>query len=562
MIIKALKTFSDGIISMHEGEIAKVPDAKAQIYIRFGYAIEYTEGGDITETLNTFESTKIAPYYERKSYDTMPTDEDLITILGSNTRVLFETRGYYKTYDGAGGLYCVTTDAVQGARKFVVDNTDYYLVPLDMNFSERVNVCRLGIRPYAKASMADVTIEESYAEINSNYLKNIYKNGTPHDFILSFPAGRFYFKDTIDLTGYEMGIEGVEPARARDEIANSGLFGGGTVLCFPFLDNGDEAIKQGDGKIRNLLLLGSKQNYDFSIDRTKLQTTPNEVVTEVIKANGDASDFTNTGIYKTGSGEISNVYVMHFWRGILARAHNTYVNNVFAKRCHFGFTFGNDIKARGVYGWNVHTLLQVTGAIFSGVQIRVDSCVHAVQITTINGNGGSIGGVTLDDVDGDWCTDSLIKIGNDVNYIEARNCVFSNIHGRCNTLKYYSADNTPPSASTLNTTNSDGYGIIRIGEKATFVNNRVSINTLGDSNVVDSASARLLTPPILLTFGSGGNGVKGNMFTVSAPQIATASDIADILQFGSEGGTSARIDTAFNTYYVKGSTVTPVIAES
>ena len=48
MIIKALKTFSDGIISMHEGEIANVPDTKAQRFIAEGYAVEYTgEGGDI-----------------------------------------------------------------------------------------------------------------------------------------------------------------------------------------------------------------------------------------------------------------------------------------------------------------------------------------------------------------------------------------------------------------------------------------------------------------------------------------------------------------------------------
>lgn len=48
MIIKALKTFSDGAISMHEGEIANVPDVKAQRFIAEGYAVEYTgEGGEI-----------------------------------------------------------------------------------------------------------------------------------------------------------------------------------------------------------------------------------------------------------------------------------------------------------------------------------------------------------------------------------------------------------------------------------------------------------------------------------------------------------------------------------
>ena len=501
-----------------------------------------------------------------ETFNTMPSDSILAVKLAGvspSTRYYFKTKGYYTKTDGAGGDYYVTTDAVQGSRKFVVEGTNYYLVPIDDNISERVNVCRLGIRPYATTSMANVTVKASYAGTNSNYISNIYKNGTPHDFILYFPAGRFYFEDTIDLTAYEMGIEGVEPARVRDELANSGLFGGGTVLCFPFLETGEEAIRQKDGKIKNVTLVGSKSNYDFVIDRTKLTTAPDEVVTETIRKNGDNTDFINTGIYKTGSGEIVNVYVMHFWRGINALAHNIYIDNIFAKRCHVGFTFGNDIKARGIFGWNCHTLMQVTGAIFSGVQIRIDSCVHVVQITKIDGHG-SIGGVTLDDVDGDWCTDSLIKIGDDTHYIEATGCVFSNIHGRCNTLKYYNASDTPPTASNLNTSNSAGYGVIRVGNYATFTNNRVSLNVLGNSNVEDSdsSSAQILTPPILLTFGSGGNGVKGNMFTVPAPQIATASDVAKVLQFGTENGTSARIDTALNTYFVKGSNVIPIKAES
>jgi lysophospholipase L1-like esterase len=62
MIIKALKTFSDGAISMHEGEIANVPDAKAQLFIAEGYAIEYTgEGGEID--LSNYVTKDTAQYY-------------------------------------------------------------------------------------------------------------------------------------------------------------------------------------------------------------------------------------------------------------------------------------------------------------------------------------------------------------------------------------------------------------------------------------------------------------------------------------------------------------------
>lgn len=60
MIIKALKAFSDGVLSLHEGAIADVPDAIAEIYIRFGYAIEYTEGGDID--LSAYVKISDLPY--------------------------------------------------------------------------------------------------------------------------------------------------------------------------------------------------------------------------------------------------------------------------------------------------------------------------------------------------------------------------------------------------------------------------------------------------------------------------------------------------------------------
>lgn len=491
------------------------------------------------------------------TFNTMPTDAELVSRLTSVaplTSYNFRTKGYYAKNDGAGGMYRVSNEAIQGARRFVVENNTYYLVPTDIKTSERIDVCRLGIRPYTAERNGNVTVNDSFAERNSEYISNIYINGTPHDAVLVFPAGRFYFKNTINLKAFEISIEGVEPARARNEIATSGLFGGGTALCFPFLNDGESAIVQGDGNFRNVLIIGSKANYDFTIDRTLLKTNPSGVVTETIKQTNENTNFTNTGLRKTGSGYIENVNVMHFYRGILANAQNVYVDNVFAKKCHVGCTFGNDTKTNRLFGWNIHTLLQITGAITSVIQLRVDSCVHAVQISPIS-SSASIKGLTLVDIDGDWCTDSLIKIGNDENYVEVANSIFSNIHGRCNILKYYSASDTPPSASDLNTTNSEGYGIIRVSKYASFKNNMVSFNTIGNSNVEDSPTPTILTPPIMLTFSSGGNGVLGNIFKVASPLIKSTSDVAKVLQFGSENGTNARIETAYDTYYVKGSVV-------
>ena len=68
MIIKALKTFSDGVIAMHEGEITNVPDTKAQRFIAEGYAVEYTgEGGDID----------LSAYAKKKDLENYAKSEDI-----------------------------------------------------------------------------------------------------------------------------------------------------------------------------------------------------------------------------------------------------------------------------------------------------------------------------------------------------------------------------------------------------------------------------------------------------------------------------------------------------
>lgn len=43
MVIKALKTFSDGITSLFEGEVTTVEDTKANVLIADGLAVEHIE---------------------------------------------------------------------------------------------------------------------------------------------------------------------------------------------------------------------------------------------------------------------------------------------------------------------------------------------------------------------------------------------------------------------------------------------------------------------------------------------------------------------------------------
>ncbi len=64
MIIKALKTFSDGTISLHEGEIANVPDVKATRFINEGLAVEYSEPvseADLADYVKTEDLVTYSP---------------------------------------------------------------------------------------------------------------------------------------------------------------------------------------------------------------------------------------------------------------------------------------------------------------------------------------------------------------------------------------------------------------------------------------------------------------------------------------------------------------------
>ena len=52
MVIKALKTFSDGVTSLVIGEVTTVADVKANVLIADGLAMEYNDTITITENGN------------------------------------------------------------------------------------------------------------------------------------------------------------------------------------------------------------------------------------------------------------------------------------------------------------------------------------------------------------------------------------------------------------------------------------------------------------------------------------------------------------------------------
>lgn len=110
MIIKALKTFSDGLISLHEGEVAKVSDAKATIFIADGLAVEYTGSADVDltdyaklEDLADYAKTSELGYCKPEDFgakgDGVTNDYDALvqamTDASTNKKVLKLTKNYY-----------------------------------------------------------------------------------------------------------------------------------------------------------------------------------------------------------------------------------------------------------------------------------------------------------------------------------------------------------------------------------------------------------------------------------------------------------------------------------
>ena len=171
----------------------------------------------------------------------------------------------------------------------------------------------------------------------------------------------------------------------------------------------------------------------------------------------------------------------------------------------------------------------------------------------VNGSG-----LTITDVDGDWCTDSLIAIG-DVDGTTAgtvSSVIFDGVHGRCNTLKAYDTtqQTTPLDVRTLSSI--DGYGVIRVYNNVNFSDSRIVVNAHGGGKPADGSqdpAYTYLTPDILFTFSSPSNKTLDNITFVLAKGIYSIDDVLRIIQ--TRSGFSARVDDASGTYFIEGTTV-------
>ena len=481
------------------------------------------------------------------NYDIMPTNDELCAM---SNGTIFNTKGFYSVGDGNGGNYKISTSSIVGSRAITntAGTTTVYLVYLDADTLNEIDLCKLGVRAFT-GSLTSKTAASTYATANSDIIDAIVLATYSYGQTWRLPKGRFYFERTIDLSTSNKirNLKGAEQPRNSGDIATSVTHRCGTMLFFPFLDSGDAAIISGQGNIEDVAIIGDPNNYSITFDRTKTISDPTNVITETI-AEVDNSEYQAIGLNKKGSGYVKNVFIRNFYTGyITASVTNIYMQNVYAYMCHIGFSVLNDTKIIGIYGWNVHTLLKVRGSLVSATQVRVDSCVNAVQMV------GTIRGCTLIDVDGDYCTESLIQIGDGSTSTNARQNTFIAIHGRCCALKSYdSVNGTKPSAADLTAATSSGYGVIHVATKAHCHDNYFEVSSMG-GNPFDTASDYLL-PKIVFT--------SENVTTVDLTHnhiILNDEDFADseayiksIVMFGTTDKVSYRIDAAEMTYYING----------
>lgn len=389
---------------------------------------------EIANSIRNFVSTEGI-----SSYDTFPSDSILN---GMAMDTVFEVRGFYNVGDMP---RCAYQKVSYG--KNTIKKTGYYIKPVSSD--NVVFLPQFGIRQGS-----------AYASQNSSILEN----NIEFDFAptLKLPIGEFYFANTINLYDNQKSLIGETTNFSLDNTIQSA-----TVVNFPDLPDGGKGINIGTGVLANLIVRGNKNHYNYDIDRDQTHVNKSGIEKETVVRKC-------YGIHNGCVSTIHNVKVENFYYGCVLNTNNIYINNFYACKCHIGLGIGGDTKCVGIYGWNVHTLLQMNRSISSAIQVRCDSCHHLVHIYS------NPYGIQLTDLDADYCLGSVLRIGNDgeewgnveglvVNGIIGRHCVLNTFN--------QSTDSTPTSANV--TADVKHWGFISI-EPNTSLNGAVITMGAGD----------------------------------------------------------------------------------
>lgn len=433
---------------------------KTVYYLTKNNTIEYTPTTDYHPATKKYVDDSVNQLKSIKVFETFPNDTILESLPVDST---FEVKGFYSTGDMQKCLYKKTTKYVSNS--IPKANSTYYIKPITSN----ENIVFL---PYY-----GIRAGKQYSSQNSTILSNItLKHGTT----LKLPVGDYYFENPMDLKTKQLSLIGECMSFTPDSNTN-----GITKLIFNNLQEGQSAITIGTGSLFNVCILGNSEHYDYTIDRSKTYTDKNNIEKEV-------STIKNYGIKGGAITTINNVVVQNFYYGAYLDTSNIYINNFFARKCHIGLSIGGDTKCKGVYGWDIHTLLQIRNSISSAIQVRADSCHHLVHLI------GYSGSIYLADLDGDYCLGSLLKIGNAGEWGSIGSLTVNGMHGRACCLNVYNTEtDTAPTSSNVTEAEVSNYGFISIEKNNRLDGAIITLNAIINDNPLDGAS-NYLTPQILI----------------------------------------------------------------
>lgn len=408
-------------------------------------------------------------------FDAMPSLDVLFSLPKES---IFSTIGYYDKTDCAGSTYFITSDWLAYAQKLTDDSGAVRYIKDLSEFNEnKINLLHYGLKRVKENAVLTDEQKQEYGDINNAVFDSFpyFYTSSP---IIYIPVGRYYFSNPINVKQIASSNQAI--------LVGDGSFGrtttdgrGATILDFYNLEDGDIAVTVERGGLRNISIVG--EQYDIVFDRTKCITAPNEVMTETY-------DITTTGLSFKG-GTMENISVHGFYTGINIATTNSYNSMIRVTKCHVGVTCGNDNKFVGLYGWNVHTLFVPKNALVTATQIRVDSCVHVVEVATMNG-------LQLTDVDGDWCTHSVINVKGGT----LSNSSLKGIMGRHSCLVAYdTTTETYKKGSEITEDEFTKYGLITLEGNGKIRDCYIECNC-SSSNPFDSTS-NYKTSPIVLSCG-------------------------------------------------------------
>ena len=453
-----------------------------------------------------------------KTFEVFPTD-DVLNDLPINST--FEVKGFYVEGDMPKCMY----KKVGTGEPNSISKNGYCIKPITNNYKE-VFMPYLGIR---KGS--------SYGVLNSSIISqmNLSFGST-----LIFPTGAYYFDRPLNLSSKQCSLIGKSISYTAD-TNTTGL----TWLYFNNLLDNEYGVSMTTGTLANVIIKGNNSHYSYYLDRSKTYIDKDNIEQEIIvrKCYGIKGGSTTT---------IRNVHVEGFYWGCYLNTGNIYITDFYARSCHIGLSIGNDTKCKGIYGFDVHTLLQIRGSISSAVQVRCDSCYHLVQLI------GYMNGNILTDLDADYCLGSVVKIGEHGSYGSVSNLTINGITGRhcCYNVYDKTKDNIPTSSIITSDTETSKWGFISV-EKYNHLNG--AIITMSHSLISDSSDtgSNYRTPQILLASGLQCNVVatfittfKSGYGTDGSLQI-NRKTLLDSIYTKSQNANNTRISliTPFGIYY-------------